>query len=895
MDDLSGLDWTASQSHTAKKPPPMNPSSAFTALRPTPPISGRSTPLNGGLSNPPSKPATPANDSFSNLVSFGSSAPNKNLSLQEQKRRLSEQKLQQESARRNLASAAYGAGDESFWDNLGSGRSTPVPAPPPKGQAVSVTGVESSSGLPTTRNLETEEDVFAAFGSSTSATGSSHFLQAQPKESTGLSKAPQFTSTKSQNGLSHDEDDDIFGLNQLKHESTSHRPHLTSQVDEDDVLGLLGKPISEIPISEPPANSTDKQADASEDGPHQDKAIAELMDMGFPIEKARQALESTDSGVDVSAAVSWLLTQAHSETRLKARVRRRSSEASRDQRFQDHGVRPEQRRHGSNINEPEPTQSRDKNRRDARSHRAEDGPRISAEKDPTQLAAQIGNNFLKTAGSIWKTGTKKVQQAVQDFNSDSDSSQPKWLREPTAGSEAQSPGKSRDEDAVANRGRRRSSASKASDLATDEARMLESDRARPAPRKPARPRQETRIDSSADNSRDHSPAMPSRLRDSVPASSPFQHQPRLPSNNSSSKASLSRHAIEEQASRAYVSSARRRKPQVQPPISASEPDLLGGASMRMLSSRPSSQPSRQTNPPTPSTVRPAVPARRIPSVSVIALKASNSHREAGAAHFKRGDYPAARQSYTAALSHLPNTHPITIILLTNRALTSLKIGEPKIAISDADIALGVIGPSKGESEAVDPGNGESMKPMREFYGKALMSKAEALEQMERWSDAAAVWKEAVEGGHGGATSIQGRLRAEKTANPQPTRSQSVPVKKVAAAPRRSAMDDLSGKLPVVHAGSVAAVNRLRAANAAAERADDERFALADLVETKLTAWKGGKADNLRAFLSSLDSILWLEARWQKIGMAELVLPNKVKIQYMKGIAKVHPDKVRGLT
>jgi hypothetical protein len=25
----------------------------------------------------------------------------------------------------------------------------------------------------------------------------------------------------------------------------------------------------------------------------------------------------------------------------------------------------------------------------------------------------------------------------------------------------------------------------------------------------------------------------------------------------------------------------------------------------------------------------------------------------------------------------------------------------------------------------------------------------------------------------------------------------------------------------------------------------------------------------------------------------LVLPNKVKIQYMKGIAKVHPDKVSG--
>jgi hypothetical protein len=61
----------------------------------------------------------------------------------------------------------------------------------------------------------------------------------------------------------------------------------------------------------------------------------------------------------------------------------------------------------------------------------------------------------------------------------------------------------------------------------------------------------------------------------------------------------------------------------------------------------------------------------------------------------------------------------------------------------------------------------------------------------------------------------------------------------------------------------------------------------------VVAWKGGKADNLRELLSSLELVLWPEAQWKKIGMAELVLPNKVKIQYMKGIAKVHPDKVSG--
>jgi hypothetical protein len=39
-------------------------------------------------------------------------------------------------------------------------------------------------------------------------------------------------------------------------------------------------------------------------------------------------------------------------------------------------------------------------------------------------------------------------------------------------------------------------------------------------------------------------------------------------------------------------------------------------------------------------------------------------------------------------------------------------------------------------------------------------------------------------------------------------------------------------------------------------------------------------------------VLWPEAGWKKVGMHELVLSNKVKVAYMKGISKVHPDKVR---
>jgi hypothetical protein len=875
MDDLSGLDWTSSNSQN-KRPPPPTSSSAFAALRPTPPVSGRSTPLNGSPSNPPSKPGTPANDTFSNLVNFNSSAPGKNLSLLEQQKRLLQQRAEQETVQRKQLNEQYKGNDEHFWNNLGSGRSTPAPVSQPQGP-VTATGVSDNV-------KEEEDDDFLAFFTSTDPVRSTaHSTDTKTQRNGDATNSLQALSQSSGSLLSFeeqgysfadDEDDDPFGLSHSRPARTTQVQASSSQLDDDDVLGLLAKPVSEIP-KPPKKPEQGKEPTAETKVDPRDRAMAELVDMGFPADKARQALETADSGTDVSAAVSWLLQQAHAETRQQVEAQRKSSSSRH---------REERRGGGSPVDEYVRSQDSRQQRREGTS-----GP--SGEKDPAQLAAELGNNFLKTAGSLWKTGTKRVQQAVQEFNSDSDSSQPRWMRE---GSSGQVPTTGRTQGEGHTRRRRKSSGSKAADLVTDEVRMLESDHGRPPPRKPMRSRTERRLDSSPDNSRDHSPVIPSRLRDEVPPNPAFlrQQQPAP----TVSRASLSRQAIEEQASQAYVSSARRRKPPSQPSISTPKPDLLEAASQESQPSKAStSGPGRVSKPSTPLPVRPAPPLREIPPISSIALNASNSQREAGNAHYKRGDYSAAHQSYATAISHLPKTHPIVIVLLVNHALTSLKIGEPRTAISDADSAMTIVGPSKGESETVDFMNGERPKPMREFYGKALMRKAEALEQIEKWPEAAVVWKEAVEGGHGGATSIQGRIRAERAATPQTNIPKAPPPKKPSSVTGRAAMGGLPGSRTVVASvNSEAAVNRLRAANAAAEKADEEKFALTDSVETRVAAWKGGKADNLRALLSSLELVLWPEAEWKKIGMAELVLPNKVKIQYMKGIAKVHPDKVSGI-
>jgi tetratricopeptide (TPR) repeat protein len=263
------------------------------------------------------------------------------------------------------------------------------------------------------------------------------------------------------------------------------------------------------------------------------------------------------------------------------------------------------------------------------------------------------------------------------------------------------------------------------------------------------------------------------------------------------------------------------------------------------------------------------------------LQNSTKQRLDGTAHFKRGDYAAAHVCYTSSLTSIPADHPLTILLLCNRALTALKTGEPRQAVEDADKALQIIGPGKGEGEHVELHGGDYEKrDMRELYGKALTRKAEALEQMEKWSDAATVWQLCIEAGHGVATATAGRQRCQKALAPKPAAR---PPPARAPPPRRPT--------PAAQQKSSEAVQRLRAANKAAEKEGDEKIALIDKVDARIAAWRDGKRDNLRALLGSMENVLWEDSGWKKVGLHELVMANKVKIIYMKAIAKTHPDKV----
>ncbi|KAI9858882.1 MAG: hypothetical protein M1824_004047 [Vezdaea acicularis] len=921
MDSLSGFDWPSQPSHASNQTAHVK----YPTLQPTPsPVSsGRASPLpnqSSTLGNPP-KGSSGSKDSFSTLVAFGSAKSTNNLSLQERQKQLQEQKLAQESERRKQYESQFGAQNAQFWDTWeGSGSKNPAQTNSGLSKTITANTIRSAQ--------EEEDDLLSAFSSEAPVNSSSYF---PPPVSTRESNTPSglraitppYPTAKSGEGSSPgkafvgtftQDDNDPFGLGSLPIKKVASNATKAPQEvatnnddDDDDVLGLLGKPISDLPKPTTPkailSSNINTQNAVLRPASSQDGPVAELVDMGFPEEKARRALAETDSGINVQAAVGILLNKAHEESRQKNKGQPQLNARSGESTDSTSGLdRSQKRGAGADAGDRLPAWMQGEVRSGSRPRRKETDSPADSEKDISQLASEVGSNLFKSANSLWNTSRKKVQKAVAEFQQEGGPSQPKWMRDAQLQAESgRAPADNEDYGSNSRSSKEsRTAHTNRSESVTDEAMMLEMGGTRPPPRKAKMSGVETR--SSTTSSRDQSPAFGPESAEPQRGKPAWMNE-RSASSQRDPRSKLSRQTIEEQSSQAYISPARRKKTSTpQPQDKARDEDLLPEQP-----SRPTSTPSLQSRnpfqpltkpapPPKPSKpssasipTRPKAPPRHIPPTSQHALQSSTTHRLRGTDAFKRGDYAAAHTAYTSALSPLPERHPLTIILLTNRSLTGLKTGSPKSAAADADAALTLIGPSRGEGESIDTGPGPSggAKDMHAFYAKALTRKAEALEQLEKWAQAATVWRTAVQAGLGGPTAIQGRDRCEKAATAPPSSARhpapARPLqKKKPLPPKRPLIDPTK---------STEAVSRLRAANAAAERADDEKFALADAVDARLAAWRGGKADNLRALLGSLDKVLWEGAGWKKVGMADLVLPAKVKLVYMRGIGRVHPDKI----
>jgi hypothetical protein len=97
------------------------------------------------------------------------------------------------------------------------------------------------------------------------------------------------------------------------------------------------------------------------------------------------------------------------------------------------------------------------------------------------------------------------------------------------------------------------------------------------------------------------------------------------------------------------------------------------------------------------------------------------------------------------------------------------------------------------------------------------------------------------------------------------------------------------------AAGQAKVEELREAEAKQKELLEQKLQLDDVVSARVNAWAGagGKKNNIRSLLSTMDKVLWDESGWTAVSLSELMDPKKVRRVWLKAVAVVHPDKVQG--
>lgn len=334
MDDLNGLEWSSNSKSSggASKVPPRGTGSYFGSIstqQPTPPLGGSriSTPISAqrsGATNPSSKPPT---DSFANLVSFGP-AKTATLTLQQQQEKLLAEKAKKEEEKRKQYDAEFG--NTSFWDGqsgkAGFGRSpfgsnapattsrSPAPTPTPPSAPVNTNPFSAANRENISKANGEEDDMFAAFNADTEVDKSSYYPppSASPETSApgqdnqlDLSNPAAWKQSATPDMLEgFQDDDDPFGLGQMPQRGKSPAVTVSKADDDDDFLGDLGKPVEEVRRRErvPTPQQTPPPPDESE-GPVSDdpwdKAVNELVDMGFSAESSRRALTESGAGLNL--------------------------------------------------------------------------------------------------------------------------------------------------------------------------------------------------------------------------------------------------------------------------------------------------------------------------------------------------------------------------------------------------------------------------------------------------------------------------------------------------------------------------------------------------------------------------------------------------------------------
>ncbi|CCE63205.1 hypothetical protein TPHA_0E01110 [Tetrapisispora phaffii CBS 4417] len=273
------------------------------------------------------------------------------------------------------------------------------------------------------------------------------------------------------------------------------------------------------------------------------------------------------------------------------------------------------------------------------------------------------------------------------------------------------------------------------------------------------------------------------------------------------------------------------------------------------------------------------------SINQIELSGYNEFKDRGTEYFKKGDYVSATEQYEKSLNSLSKLHPLRIIASSNLLASLLKTGDYTSMITISTSALDLF---PKESKLWDNviQNSEPSKTYKEIWSKLVARRAEAFEFIENYQQAYDSYQLLIENNIFNEKIMAGKLRCQKVLNPE---THNKPLKKLVAT---TAETKTSQTKNIVNTQSTSSGNlkKIQEQNKRTEKYEEEKEALYDVVEQKVNAWIAGKDDDIRHLLSRLQRIItWTQ--WNEVASSDLVMPKKVKITYLKAVAKTHPDKL----
>ncbi|KAI5965534.1 SWA2 [Candida margitis] len=278
-----------------------------------------------------------------------------------------------------------------------------------------------------------------------------------------------------------------------------------------------------------------------------------------------------------------------------------------------------------------------------------------------------------------------------------------------------------------------------------------------------------------------------------------------------------------------------------------------------------------------------------------------THKAKATEAFKSGDYTTALESYTTCVSILPPKHELRVVMNSNLALTNKLQGHLKQSLENVEKALELMQLEECSSnpkglQKTGGGGGDNNtpqlagKPVKYWYLKVVIIKAEVLELLEKYQLALETYNLLVQKlGCMDKKVMDGKRRVDKIVNPDNYKSVTPkPKPKPTASPVSTA--------PTKKTTSKAATTSSTSTAKPSEVAEELDPLEVDGLNNSITQWAESKNNDLRQMLINLQVIIPhgsinINENLLKLSLNDLVLPKQVKLNYMKVISSIHPDKL----